>query len=251
MALEANRERIIEIFTQNVLGRTPDIAQLNERHDGREGHWLEAQMGVALNNLNAPDLLGFEMKNDTTSKTTFGDWSPDYIIFDDKITREEFFQIFGHPNPDKGGRLSWSGTPVPSRNGEVSQFGVRFAIDAGNNISFFYSYDGDTRPDKANIVPVDLQREDLLIARWDADRLRQRVEDKFNQMGWFKCMQDDNGAYNSIVFGNPINFETFMRFVRDGSIFFDSGMYQGNPRPYSNWRANNSFWDGLVVLRHP
>ena len=75
--------------------------------------------------------------------------------------------------------------------------------------------------------------------------LRQRVEDKFNQMGWFKCMQDDNGAYNSIVFGDPINFETFMRFVRDGSIFFDSGMYQGNNRPYSQWRANNRFWDGI------
>ena len=29
-------------------------------------------------------LLGFEMKNQTTSKTTFGDWSPNYFIFNDE-----------------------------------------------------------------------------------------------------------------------------------------------------------------------
>ncbi|MGR5915634.1 hypothetical protein ACT7CS_01805 [Bacillus pacificus] len=24
-------------------------------------------------------------------------------------------------------------------------------------------------------------------------------------------------------------------------------MYQGNKRPYSQWRASNSFWDSLIV----
>lgn len=28
---------------------------------------------------------------------------------------------------------------------------------------------------------------------------------------------------------------------------FDSGMYEGNPRPYSQWRANNNLWDSLII----
>ena len=75
-----------------------------------------------------------EMKNQTTSKTTFGDWSPNYWIFRDKkynMTRDDFFQIFGKPNMEKNGRLSWSGEPVPKING-TNSFGMRTIIDGDN-----------------------------------------------------------------------------------------------------------------------
>ena len=109
---EEIQKRIIELFMKNVYGKIPDTTGSNERHDGKEGHWLEKKMGVEPNASNTADLFGYEMKNDTMMKTTFGDWSPNYWIFRDSqydMTREDFLRIFGKPNKHKGGRLSWSG----------------------------------------------------------------------------------------------------------------------------------------------
>ncbi len=74
-----SEQKIVQTFMQNVYGKKADTSGMNSQHDGRGGHWLERQMGIAPNASNAPDLLGFEMKNQTTSKTTFGDWSPSYF----------------------------------------------------------------------------------------------------------------------------------------------------------------------------
>ena len=80
--MDVNKKIIIERFNQNVKGKIPDTANNNQRHDGKEGHWLETQMEIAHNGDNEPDLLGYEMKNQTTSgKITFGDWSADEYIF--------------------------------------------------------------------------------------------------------------------------------------------------------------------------
>ena len=125
------RDKIIKRFMENVYGKTSETSRANQRHDGKKGHWLEKQMGVKPNADNKPDLWGYEMKNDTTSKTTFGDWSPNYWIFRDSqydMTREDFLRIFGKANKHKGGRLSWSGEPVPKING-TNSFGVKTVID--------------------------------------------------------------------------------------------------------------------------
>jgi len=68
-----NEKMIVDLFLKNVYGKSPNISQQNQQHDGKKGHWLEKQMGITHNASNAPHLLGFEMKNQTTSKTTFGD----------------------------------------------------------------------------------------------------------------------------------------------------------------------------------
>jgi hypothetical protein len=81
--------------------------------------------------------------------------------------------------------------------------------------------------------------------------MRGKVNDKFNQKGWFICKKDRSGVYNQIVFGNPIPFEQWIDMVRAGEIFFDSGMYFGNDRPYSQWRASNATLDRLVARRYP
>ena len=65
------REKIIKRFMKNVYGKTSEISRANQRHDGKKGHWLEKQMGLKPNASNTPDLWGYEMKNDTTSKTSF------------------------------------------------------------------------------------------------------------------------------------------------------------------------------------
>ena len=243
------KQLVIENFIRNVKGKKSDTTTSNERHDGKEGHWLEEQMGIFHNASNTPDLYGFEMKNGTTSKTTFGDWSADYYIFKDpvyKITRDDFLKIFGKPNLKKGGRYSWSGEPCP-KIGSYNTFGQKLEIELGNNIVVLYSYSEDKRSDKKGIVPLIMQKNNLVLAKWEASIMKIKVERKFNHRGWFQCKKDKNGVYSSIVFGEPINFENWIKCVKKGSIFFDSGMYQGNIRPYSQWRANNKYWEDLIT----
>lgn len=74
-----------------------------------------------------------------------------------------------------------------------------------------------------------------------------KVEDKFNDKGWFTCKTDERGVYCEICFGNPMTFDNWINLVKKGIVFFDSGMYETNPRPYSQWRANNNYWDSLIV----
>ena len=97
-------------------------------------------------------------------------------------------------------------------------------------------------------------RKKILLAKWHSleknnfskkTSLEVKVNNKFNQRGWFKCVVEDN-KYSKIVFGDPINIYEWISLVKKGEIFFDSGMYQGNNRHYSQWRSNNIFWDSLI-----
>jgi hypothetical protein len=76
--------------------------------------------------------------------------------------------------------------------------------------------------------------------------MKNKVESKFNQLGWFKCIKDNQGKYMSIQFGMPIDFNAFILLVDKGDIFLDCGMYVGNPRPYMTWRANKNIWNQLA-----
>lgn len=246
---EKIKRKIIKLFNKKVRGRVSDSSSKNLKHDGRDGHWLEVQMGIAHNASNSPDLFGFEMKNNTSSKTTFGDWSASYYIFKDekyKINRDRFLVIFGAPNPLKGNRYSWSGKPTPKID-SYNFFGQILRVDKIGNIHAVYSFKKDLRVDKVKIVPKIMQKENLIIAKWDAQMMKKRVEQKFNKLGWFKCLKNTKGIYSRIVFGAPISFDLWIKGVREGLIFFDSGMYQGNIRPYSQWRADNKYWESLVV----
>ena len=142
--MNKNKQEIINRFNQNVKGKKSDTTQNNQKHDGKEGHWLETQMGITHNGDNAPDLFGYEMKNQTTSgKITFGDWSADEYIFlhgrgknkinsvnnDFQISRDEFLKIFGKPNILKNNRLSWSGSPCPTYYEDMSIFGQSLIIN--------------------------------------------------------------------------------------------------------------------------
>jgi hypothetical protein len=247
-----DQEKIIGLFNDNVRGKSPDTSQMNARHDGKEGHWLETMMGISANASNSPDLYGYEMKNHTGNKTTFGDWSADYYIFRDSnyhLTKDNFLQFFGQPNAAKKGRFSWSGKPVPKING-INDFGQILIVDSDSNINAVYLFEHDKRKNKTSLMPANLQRENLIIASWKKESLKKKLENKFNQKGWFKCLKNSEGVYQSIVFGGPISYQIWIGYVRSGEVYFDSGMYQGNSRLYSQWRASNSFWDNLVVSRH-
>lgn len=246
---EAAKNKIIELFKKNVFGKKPDVSSANVKHSGKDGHWLEEKMGIPRNKDNAPDIFGFEMKNASATKTTFGDWSADTYIFkgkDASITRSEFLKIFGAPNPKKENRCSWSGKPIPTING-FNDFGQILKVDTKGNISAIYSFSKDLRSHKHTLVPKKFQKNNITLARWSAENLKNKVESKFNHYGWFKCLKNEKGIYTKIVFGSPINFDTWIAGVRQGLIFFDSGMYDGNVRNYSQWRANNAYWDSLII----
>ena len=262
------KEDIIEIFNKNIKGKTANTSEKNQRHDGKQGHWLEHQFGITANGDNQPDLWGYELKNETTSKTTFGDWSanqyvftnPEYAIYftgNSKYAKQDsFLQIFGKSNEQKEGRFSWSGTPCPKISG-YNDFGQILIIEENKDIVALYSYSKDKRPNKNTVVPKELQIENLVIARWygvtspttkRTDKcLKSKLEDKFNNKGWFTCKKDSVGAYYKICFGEPMNYDQWLKLVEKGIVFFDSGMYQGNKRPYSQWRANNNYWNSLIV----
>lgn len=251
-------KRIVKLFYSNVKGKKPETSSSNLGHDGKGGHWLENQMGISHNADNAPDLWGFEMKNNTSVKTTFGDWSADYYIYTDNkyfaknkviANRDRFMEIFGASNVLKNNRYAWSGKPAP-KVGSYNEFGQKLLIDKSSNILAVYSFKADKRKNKNDIVPHIMRNQRIVLAKWDAKILAQKVERKFNKLGWFKCLQDETGVYSNIIFGGPINFESWIDGVKKGLIIFDSGMHVGNVRPYSNWRANNKYWNSLILEKY-
>lgn len=256
--MDQNKQKIIERFNTHVKGKKYSATGYNLRHDGAEGHWLESQMGITPNDNNAPDLLGYEMKKDTASKTTFGDWSPDLALWKKRtahpeiaiIDRDtEFLKYFGKPNAAKGGRLSWSGEPVPTA-GKFNTYGQILRVDKEENILACYSYKHDSRDKKIDLIPAQFQRNDLILAQWLKDSIKNKLERKFNSKGWFKCYKSADGVYEKIGFGLPVDYATWINLVKEGVVFFDSGMYAGNARPYAQWRANNNHWDALVTEKY-
>ena len=252
--ISAEEIEIIKIFENNVYGKSADTTSFNQKHDGKDGHWLEKQMGIVANSNNEPDLYGYEMKNSTGSKTTFGDWSASYYIFSNKesnIDRTQFMEIFGKPNEKKDGRFSWSGSPIPNFNSPSTYNGSEMLFDDEKNIVIVYNYSKDPRGNKVEVVPLNLQQDGLILARWDRENLNSKLTKKFGHHGWFKCNKDKDGFYNEIAFGEPMVFDNWIKLVEQGVVFFDSGMYVGNARNYSQWRANNNHWDSLITRTYP
>lgn len=249
---------IIERFNNNVKGVNICLDKSNTKHCGREGHWLETMMGVKPNSKNEPDINGYEMKKQS-DKTTLGDFSASEYAFSKKnsrdiinklnkwtddiqLSRSEFIRIFGSPNPKKNNRYSWSGRCVPkfykwNYNGQI------LLITKSNYIFIYYSFIHDKRIEKSSI-PSFLQN-GCVIAIWDPSKMVNHINQKFNKYGFFICKKNDY-TYDKICFGKPFNFEYFIECIKSGKIIFDSGMYEGNTRNYSQFRGT-SFWDELII----
>lgn len=209
-------------------------------HDGAEGQWLSGLMGLKNDSKNEPDFKGFEMKKQTRGKTTFGDWSPTTALY--KRNRSEFLKAFGTPNPDKEMRLSWSGEVFP-KWGKTNKFGQSMSVSSNGRIEIFYSYESDLRPEKSELVPTKWQVENLVLATWTEEKLRRNLENKFDTFGWFKLLKDPSGKYNGIQFGREISWNDFVGLMTAGKVIVDCGMYEGNPRPYMQFRADPKVWD--------
>ena len=90
-----------------------------------------------------------------------------------------------------------------------------------------------------------MNQDSLILAYWSKTRMNMFVTNKFNQRGFVLC-EKEFGSYSKICFGRKIDFGTWIEGLKKGDIFFDSGMYYGNSRNYSQWRGKNEFWKKLI-----
>lgn len=251
---------IIELFRKNIKGKKIELGNYNSKHSGKEGHWLEKQMNLNHNSKNEPDINGYEMKKDS-KKITFGDFSASEYLFskikqnineknkwsDDfvNITKDQFIKVFGTQKPLKHNRYSWSGKCVPVYN-IWNDCGQKLCINEKNDICIFYSYSEDKRDYKTEF-PDYLKKDNILIAFWKNEKMREHINRKFNNKGFFIIKKKED-TYDKICFGKKFDYdESFIQGIKKNVIIFDSGMHRGNNRNYSQFRSsNNKFWNELI-----
>lgn len=247
--LKRNIQRIVRRFNRNIKNKPINFYKT---HHGSEGHWLETKMGLRTNGNNRPDIFGFEMKK-ASRKITLGDFAASEYIFRPKkvlkkynknldISRDEFIKTFGTPKKDKNNRYSWSGSCVPTF-GQYNDYGQKIIINKTNSIYIIYRHTKDLYIDQK---PSWCKESDFIVlAYWDKNILREKIEKKFNNNGFF-ILSKENDVYTTIQFGHKITYEKFIENVKNKNIFFDSGMYEGNTRMYSQWRSKSSFMNSLI-----
>lgn len=250
---DENKQKIIALFNNNIKGKK--FKNKDKTHCGSEGQWLEKLMNLKSNNKNEPDIFGYEMKKES-AKITFGDFSASEYLFSknkdtlDEInnkkismSRDDFIKTFGTINSIKN-RYSWSGSCVP-RYGIWNSCGQRLIFNDNLDLCAMYCYSKDEREYK-NIFPSDIKNKEIIIAIWKEEKLREHINKKFNKKGFFICNKKDE-VYDKICFGKPFNFNFFVENIKTDIVIFDSGMYQGNSRNYSQFRSSNKFWNKLIV----
>ncbi len=256
--IDTDKQYIISLFVDNVKGVEICTKEQNKNHCGKEGHWLETKMKIKHNSKNEPDIRGYEMKK-LSNKITLGDFSASEYLFskknkrqtinnyngwtdDIKINKNDFIKYFGNPNTDKNNRYSWSGSCVPTYDNWNANGQNLLVLD--DDIIIYYSFLKDTRNTKNNL-PEFLKKDNIVIAIWKKEKMKQHIDNKFNKKGFFICKKVKN-KYEKICFGKPFNFEYFIECIQNKKIMFDSGMYEGNNRNYSHFRGSY-FWNELIT----
>lgn len=251
------KNNIILKFKEKIKGKIVIIDD-DTKHDGSEGHWLEKQMDIKPNCSKNADIGGYEMKKES-NKITFGDWKASEYLFENKnnllkdinkkkiiISKKSFIKYFGNKTSEN--RYSWSGSCIP-KYGNWNTNGQTLKIDDDNNILALYSYKKDCR--KIEKLKKLENIGEICIAIWSENKMKEHINKKYNQNGFFICKKDKNGLYNKICFGSQINFELFIKKIKSGDIYLDSGMYydtlKPNNRIYSQWRAGKTFWNSLII----
>jgi hypothetical protein len=256
---DIDKLEIITLFYNNVKGIEICLDEKYKNHCGKEGYWLETKIGIKHNSKNEPDINGYEMKK-YSKKISLGDFSASEYAFsgnnkrnninlinnwtdENKLSRSEFIKSFGNPNLSKDNRYSWSGSCIPIYN-NWNYNGTILKISENNDIIIYYSFSKDTRNNKIDL-PIFLQNDNIIIALWEEKKMKKHINTKFNKKGFFMCKKIEN-KYENICFGKSFNFDYFIECIKNKKIFFDSGMYDGNSRNYSQFRGK-CFWEELII----
>lgn len=248
-----NKENIINeikyIFDTEL--KNKKYIKLKDDTCGAEGFFLERIFKIQQNCRIKADYKGFEIKK-KSKKITFGDWTPDAYLFNQdnfmksfnnikfNISRIDYMKYFGNYNT----RFSWSGKCIPSYN-NWNYNGTNLICDNNNNIFIIYSYKKDTR----NLLIPNLfkQQEYIILQYWNSKNLEDKINNKFNQLGFIIFEKNKDNIYNKLLIGNNINFIDFIKLFKENKIIFDSGMYAENSRNYSHFRASFNIWKEFIV----
>jgi hypothetical protein len=237
-----DKQQIITIFNNNVKGREMCLEGQNINHCGKEGHWIETQMGIKHNAKNEPDINGYEMK--TGKKiTTFVDKAPDNMFLDgnimskrNRISKTEFWDKYGSAKESDEKTIGgW-------KFDRYNKCGQKIGVDEDNNIYVLYDYEQDMRENKESLQ---LNKTPHIIMQWNANTIKNTIENKFNKNGFFKCKKIGN-KYEKICFGNKITFDEWMSAFKNAIIYHD-GYSKLNGRGRHVFRASNKFWDELIT----
>jgi hypothetical protein len=159
------------------------------------------------------------------------------------MTRNEFIEYFGNCNNNKNGRYSWSGKCIP-KYGEYNECGQKLYVNKNDDICIYYRHKKDLREHEKEYDF--LRHGKILIVIWKKEKMKQKINNKFNVKGFFICKKENN-VYTKICFGKPFDYKYFIKNIKNKHIIFDSGMYCGNSRNYSQFRCYQSnFWNSLI-----
>ena len=65
------------------------------------------------------------------------------------------------------------------------------------------------------------QQEDYILAFWDHNLLKEKVENKFNKKGFIICTKNKDNVYDKMLIGKPINFLMFVDLFKKKKIIRD------------------------------
>lgn len=166
------------------------------------------------------------------------------------MNKHTFLRLFGTQNPnkyDKDGqnRFSWSGQSIPqiqkyNTNGQI------LIVDHHNNIYILYNNKYDKELNKKPPW-VKALTQLIILAYWSKNKIEQFVHKKFNMNGFIICKKNSQDIYDTLLIGKPFDLDYWIQQLKSGIVYFDSGMYSGNNRFYSLWRAKTEFWKQLIV----
>lgn len=133
---------------------------------------------------------------------------------------------------------------VPTYNNWNSN-GQNLLVTENNDIIIYYSFVKDTRSIKSGFPEFLQNGNNIVIALWKAEKMKPHIDNKFDKKGFFICKKIGD-KYDKICFGKAFNFEHFIECIKNKKIIFDSGMYDGNNRNYSQFRGSD-FWNELLI----
>jgi hypothetical protein len=239
------------IFNTKLKGIKPDYVK---NHCGSEGHFIEKMLTIKHNSINEPDYKGWEIKK-KSKKISLGDWSASHYLYKQNnfmknfnnipinISRNDYMKYFGNYTIKKQ-RYSWSGNCVPNYN-QWNYNGTTIFIDKNNNIYIVYS----NKMDKRTIYLPKLftKQKYIILQYWKKECLKKFIENKFNKNGFVLFEKNNNNEYSKMLIGKTINFESFIELFKNKKIIFDSGMFQGNSRNYSQFRSTYKMFEELII----
>ena len=275
--------RIIINFHKNVLGKSPSKSELESKHKGKRGHWLETKLGGKIDADGNADLNGYECKV-KSQKTTWGDWGAPYRIFSDKRytvfnkkhsheNMHFFVKTFGlqRNEVDKGIYYSMSGKDFPQKINDSTDTGLSL-IEKNSDILMQYSFSKDKRKNKKKLVPNALQKNNLLIYQWHGTdnnynvyvnnikinnlpidikktsfSLEERVRRKFGIYGVVVGLYDKSKGFYGLEFLKVVTFNDWLDAFKNKDIIFDSGLTTLSKRQRNQWRSSAKFMGSLVV----